>query len=166
MDEVDAGWLYGFKRAFADWRLHIFALILLRIQVASATSNFFPTIVKTLGFNWVDTLPLTVPPYIVSVILMVLNNWSADRLGNSSFHVVWPLVLAIVGYVIAAASTNTGARYFAMIAMVAGGHGANPVLVAWTQKVMIRPWLLSMHLGILLRYFLIILLKSVVLLHV
>lgn len=166
MDEVDAGWLYGFKRAFADWRLHIFALTLLRIQVASATSNFFPTIVKTLGFNWVDTLPLTVPPYIVSVILMVLNNWSADRLGNSSFHVVWPLVLAIVGYVIAAASTNTGARYFAIIAMVAGGHGANPVLVAWTQKVMIRPWLLSMHLGILLRYFLIILLKSVVLLHV
>lgn len=70
---------------------------------------------------------------------MITNNWSADRLRNSSFHVIWPLVLAIVGYVIAATTLNTSARYFAMIAMVAGGHGANTVLVAWTQKVMIRP---------------------------
>lgn len=139
VDEDDGWWLYGFKQAFADWRLYIFALTLLCIQVASATSNFFPTVVETLGFNQVDTLLLTVPPYIVSVILMVANNWSADRLGNSSFHVIWPLALAIVGYVTAAASINTGARYFAMIVMVAGGHGANPVLVSWTQKVMIRP---------------------------
>lgn len=51
-----------------------------------------------------DTLLLTVPPYIVSVILMALNNWSSERLWNSSFHIIWPLVLPIAGYVIAAAS--------------------------------------------------------------
>ena len=66
VDEDDSGWLYGFKQAFADWRLYIFAVALLCIQVASATSNFFPTVVETLGFNRVDTLLLTVPPYVVS----------------------------------------------------------------------------------------------------
>ncbi|CAI7627156.1 unnamed protein product [Penicillium manginii] len=139
IDEDDGNWSYGFKRTFADWRIYIFALTFLFIQVASATSNFFPAVVQTLGFGRVNTLLLTVPPYIVSLVVTILNNLSADRLENSSFHVMWPLVTAIVGFVIAAASINTGARYFAMILMVAGGHGANAVLVAWTQKTMLRP---------------------------
>jgi len=139
VDEDDGNWSYGFKRAFSDWRLYIFALTFLFIQVASATSNFFPAVVETLGFGRVNTLLLTVPPYIVSLTATIINNWSADRLENSSFHVMWPLATAVVGFVIAAASINTGARYFAMILMVAGGHGANAVLVAWTQKTMLRP---------------------------
>ncbi|GFN21282.1 MFS transporter [Aspergillus tubingensis] len=139
IDEDNAGWKYGFKRALTDWRLYIFALIFLCIQVASATSNFFPSVVETLGFNRVDTLLLTVPPYMVALVMSILNNRSADQLRNSSFHVCWPLVVAICGFVIGAASTNLGARYFAMILMVAGGHGANAVLLAWTQKTMLRP---------------------------
>ena len=47
--------------------------------------------------------------------------------------------MAIVGFVVAAASLNTGARYFAMIIMVAGGHGSNSVCLAWTQKTLLRP---------------------------
>ncbi|CAG8264862.1 unnamed protein product [Penicillium salamii] len=139
IDEDDSKWSYGFKRAFSDWRLYIFALTFLFIQVASATSNFFPTVVGTLGFSRVNTLLLTVPPYMVSLVLTIINNWSADKNQNSSFHVIWPLVMAICGFVIAAASMNISARYFAMILMVAGGHGANAVVVAWTQKTMLRP---------------------------
>ncbi|KAL2789216.1 major facilitator superfamily domain-containing protein [Aspergillus keveii] len=139
VDEDDEKWSYGFKMAFADWRLYVFALIFLCIQVASATSNFFPSVVKTLGFSTVNTLLLTVPPYMVGLVVAIGNNWSADRLQNSSFHVMWPLAVAIVGFVVAAASLITGARYFAMILMVGGGHGANAVLLAWTQKTMIRP---------------------------
>ncbi|GAB1196601.1 hypothetical protein APSETT444_005874 [Aspergillus pseudonomiae] len=139
VDEDDGRWSYGFRRALADWRLYIFALTFLCVQVASATSNFFPSVVQTLGFNRVDTLLLTVPPYMLALLISIVNNLSADRLKNSSFHIIWPLVLAIIGFVIAAATLNTGARYFAMIAMVAGGHGSNAVLLAWVQKTMLRP---------------------------
>ena len=139
VDEDDERWSYGFKMAFVDWRLYIFALTFLCIQVSSATTNFFPSVVKTLGFNSVDTLLLTVPPYMVALVVSVSNNWSADRFQNSSFHIMWPLVLAIVGFATAAASTNVGARYFAMVIMIAGGHGANAVLLAWTQKTLLRP---------------------------
>lgn len=139
IDEDDGNWRYGFKKAFTDWRLYVFALIFLCIQVASATSNFFPSVVETLGFGKVNTLLLTVPPYILALFVCIINNWSADRLRNSSFHIVWPLAVAIVGFVVAAATLNTGARYFAMILMVAGGHGSNSVLLAWTQKTMLRP---------------------------
>lgn len=139
VDEDKSDWKYGFKLAFRDWRVYVFALMFLCIQVASATSNFFPTVVKTLGFGTVDTLLLTVPPYMVALVVTVANNWSADRHQNSSFHVMWPLAAAILGFVVAAATLNTGARYFAMILMIAGGHGSNAVVLAWTQKTMLRP---------------------------
>lgn len=139
VDEDEESWTYGFKTAVKDWRLPIFALMFLFLQVASATSNFFPSVVKTLGFNNVNTLLLTVLPYMVALATSVLNNWSADRTQNSSFHVMWPLAVAIVGFIVGAASLNTGARYFAMVLMIAGGHGSNAVVLAWTQKTMLRP---------------------------
>jgi hypothetical protein len=95
--------------------------------------------VNTLGFGRISTLLLTVPPYAIGIALTVLNNYSADRLCNSSFHVMLPMAIAIVGFVIGAASLNTGARYFAMVLMIAGGHGANAVVIAWVAKTMIRP---------------------------
>jgi hypothetical protein len=139
VDEDDERWSYGFKMAFNDWRLYVFALIFLCIQVASATSNFFPAVVKTLGFSTVNTLLLTVPPYMLGLVVSIANNWSADRFQNSSFHAIWPMVVAIIGFVVAAATLNIGARYFAMVLMVAGGHGSNAVVLAWTQKTMLRP---------------------------
>lgn len=139
VDEDEESWGYGFKAAFSDWRLYVFAIIFLCIQVASATSNFFPSVVQTLGYDYVNTLLLTVPPYIFSFIVTIYNNHSADRLQNSSFHIVWPLAMAIVGFIVAAVCTTTAPRYFAMFLMIAGGHGSNAVLLAWTQKTMLRP---------------------------
>jgi hypothetical protein len=49
------------------------------------------------------------------------------------------MTIAIAGFVIGAASLNTGARYFAMVLMIAGGHGANAVVIAWVAKPMLRP---------------------------
>lgn len=95
--------------------------------------------VNTLGFGRIATLLLTMPPYAIGTALTVLSHYSADRLRNSSFHVMLPMAIAIVGFVIGAASLNTGARYFAMVLMIAGGHGSNAVVVAWVAKTMIRP---------------------------
>ncbi|OAA66556.1 MFS transporter [Niveomyces insectorum RCEF 264] len=139
IDEDDERWGYGFRLAFRDWRLYVFALMFFCLQVTTAVSNFFPTVVSTLGFNTTDTLLLTAPPYILGMIISIVNNWSADRLRNSSFHVMWPLSVSIVGFVIAASTLNTGARYFSMMLMIGGGHGANAVVMAWTQKTMLRP---------------------------
>ena len=50
-----------------------------------------------------------------------------------------PLAIAIVGFILGAASTNTGARYFAMFLMIIGGHGSDAVVIAWACKTMLRP---------------------------
>ncbi|KAF7547235.1 hypothetical protein G7Z17_g7870 [Cylindrodendrum hubeiense] len=139
VDEDEEQWSYGFKLAFKDTRVYIFAAMFFCLQVAAATSNFFPSVVQTLGYSRVVTLLLTAPPYFLGLLISVFNNWSADRLQNSSFHVMWPLAIAIVGFVLGASTLSLGPRYFAMLLMVGGGHGANAVVLAWTQKTIIRP---------------------------
>lgn len=118
VDEDDERWSYGFKLTFKDWRVYVFCLMLLCIQVSSATSNFFPSVVETLGYTRVKTLLLTAPPYFLGMTISIVNNYSADRLQNSSFHIMWPMVLSIIGFVVGASATAEGPRYFAM--MVSG----------------------------------------------
>ncbi|KAF2972626.1 hypothetical protein GQX73_g885 [Xylaria multiplex] len=139
VDEDDESWSSGFKLAFKDWRLYIFAFMFFCLQVLAAVSNFFPTVVKTLGYGQVTTLLLTAPPYILGLILSIANNASADRLRNSSFHVMWPMAVAIIGFIVAATTLKMAPRYFSMFLLIGGGHGANAVVLAWVQKTMLRP---------------------------
>ncbi|KAK4947466.1 hypothetical protein LTR10_013834 [Elasticomyces elasticus] len=139
-EEVNEDWRRSVKMTLRDRRLPIFALIYLSAGIASSVIGFFPSVVKTLGFPRTNTLLLTVPPYILGVILATLIAWLSDRYKNCSFYITAPLAVSIAGFVIAAATkTNIGARYFAMILMVAAGHGAHAVIVAWVQKTIMRP---------------------------
>ena len=81
-------------------------------------TNFFPTVVATLGYSNVNTLLLTAPPYLLGVITTLLNAWHADRTGERFFHISLPLCLAMATFIIAAATTNTAARYVSIMLMV------------------------------------------------
>lgn len=81
-------------------------------------TNFFPTVVSTLGYEKVETLLLTTPPYVLGTITMFINAWHADKTGERFFHVTIPLCLAMVTFIISAATTNVAARYVAIMLMV------------------------------------------------
>ena len=94
-------------------------LVLLFGNVSAASvTNFFPTVVKTLGYNDVITLLLTSPPYVLAVITTFLNARHADKTGERFFHIAIPLSLAVTTFIIAAATINVPARYVAMMLMV------------------------------------------------
>jgi hypothetical protein len=87
------------------------------IVSSGGVTNFFPSVVATLGFNSLDTLLLTAPPYLLAVITVSANAWHADRTGERYLHIVLPLCVSIVSFILAAATTKTGPRYFAMMIM-------------------------------------------------
>lgn len=94
-------------------------LVLLFGNISAASiTNFFPTVVATLKYSNVITLLLTAPPYCLGVITTFANAWHADRTGERFYHITLPLCLAMVTFIIAAATTNTAARYTAMMLMV------------------------------------------------
>ncbi|KAL8809621.1 MAG: hypothetical protein Q9200_003256 [Gallowayella weberi] len=130
---------HGMKLAFQDikmWNL----MVLLFCFVASGTvTNLFPTIVKTLGYNNIHSLLLTVPPYVLGVITTFLNSWHADRTGERYFHITLPLYFAVIAFVIAAATIKTGPRYLAMMLMIPGVYTGYVVALAWISNTLPRP---------------------------
>jgi len=96
-------------------------------------------VVSTLKKSNVETLFLTVPPYALAVFTTFLNSLHADRTGERFFHIVIPLCFGLLAFIIAAATTSFGPRYFAMMLMPAGCYTGYVVGLAWISNTLPRP---------------------------
>jgi hypothetical protein len=115
-------------------------MVMLFCVVASGSvTNFFPTVVATLGYSSVTSLLLTAPPYVLCCLTTYLNAWHADRTGERYFHITLPLLIAIIAYIIAVTTTSTGPRYLAMMLMVPGVYTSFVVILAWISNTLPRP---------------------------
>ncbi len=114
-------------------------VLLFGFVAAGTVTNLFPTVVATLGYNDVDSLLLTAPPYILAVITTFVNAWHADRTGERYFHITVPLYFAVVAFIIAATTTAIGPRYFAMMLMPAGVYTGYVVALGWISNTLPRP---------------------------
>lgn len=114
-------------------------VILFCIVASGSVTNFFPSVVATLGYSNIDSLLLTAPPYILAVIAVIVNAWHADKTGERYLHVIIPEMVAMAAFIIAAATTATAPRYFAMMFMVAGIYSGYVVVLAWVSNTMPRP---------------------------
>ncbi len=96
-------------------------MVMLFCIISSASvTNFFPTLVQTLRYGRVASLLLTVPPYVLAVITAFINAWHGDRIGERYFHITLPLHIAVIAFILAAATTSTAPRYLAMMLMPPG----------------------------------------------
>ena len=113
--------------------------LLLGFVSAGSVTNFFPSVVQTLGYGTINTLLLTVPPYFLAVVTSMLNAWHADRTGERYWHITLPIYVAIVAFVLAAATTATAPRYVAMMLMVPGVYTGYVVALSWISNTIPRP---------------------------
>ena len=114
-------------------------VLLFGFVAAGTVTNLFPTVVATLGYNDVDSLLLTVPPYVLAVITTFVNAWHADRTGERYFHITVPLYFAVAAFIIAATTTSIGPRYFAMMLMPSGVYTGYVVALGWISNTLPRP---------------------------
>ncbi|KAK3501759.1 major facilitator superfamily domain-containing protein [Neurospora crassa] len=147
----------GAKMAFTDFRTYVLVsippspfasfpgcwcgkMVLLFCIVASGTvTNFFPTVVQTLGYSRIHSLLLTAPPYVLAVIVTFANAWHADKTGERYFHIAVPMCVAIVAYIIAATTTHVAPRYLSMMLMVPSVYSSFVVAISWVSNTMPRP---------------------------
>ena len=130
---------HGLKLALLDVKTWVLTILLLAIVSSASVTNFFPTVVKTLGYSNVKTLLLTAPPYVLAVITTYLNAWHADRTGERFFHITIPLCVGVVAFILAAATHTTAPRYVAMMFMVPGVYTGYVVALAWISNSLPRP---------------------------
>lgn len=129
----------GFKLAVKDIKMWMLCGMHSFLVAACGVTNFFPTIVGTLNFNHTITLCLTAPPYVVAVVVTYFWAKNADRTGERTLHVIIPLICALVAFIIAVATLNTGARYFSMILMIPSLYCAFVVILTWISNCCPRP---------------------------
>lgn len=83
------------------------ALVFLGIAMTNATINFWlPQIIRNAGFSIIATGFISMIPYIAAVIALLWWGRRSDRKNERFFHMMAPLVVAIIGISITAISSQ------------------------------------------------------------
>lgn len=127
----DVSLIAGLREAASDYRVWIFAASQHIHTATSGFRNFFPTLLKTFGYGTTITLVLVCPPYLVACVTGIAMALSSGKRNERTWHIVVFKLIALVGFIIACATTNTGARYFATFVFSIGTYGISSVVMAW-----------------------------------
>lgn len=131
--------LTGVKLAFSDYRLYLFILLQHSSILSQTFQYFFPSIVKTLGYNSIATLLITAPVWIGTFLVSLVVTWTSSRTNDRSIHIVCLMLVSFIGNIIATNTTNLPARFFAMFLMPMGAISAYTIIVAWVANSFPRP---------------------------
>ncbi|RPB20481.1 MFS general substrate transporter [Terfezia boudieri ATCC MYA-4762] len=129
----------GLKLAFADSKTYILMVCIFCVVASGSVTNFFPTVVATLGYDRIKSLLLTCPPYALCVITTYANALHADKTGERYFHLTIPLWISVASFVLAAATTSTAPRYVAIMVMVPSIHSGYVISLTWISNTLPRP---------------------------
>ncbi|KAI5844487.1 major facilitator superfamily domain-containing protein [Morchella snyderi] len=131
--------LHGLKLAMVDVKTYLLMLCIFTMVAAASVTNFFPTVVATLGYSRTISLLLTAPPYVLCMFTAFSNALHADKTGERYWHITLPLWVALVAFIIAASTTALGPRYLSMMLMVPGIYTSYVVSLSWISNILPRP---------------------------
>jgi len=133
-----AHWGHGLWLAVADGKVWWLTLALTSEVTALSFNAFFPTLTATLGFDTTISLVLVAPPFILTAIAAFFNSRHSDKTGERFYHIAIPLLVGIVGFIIAISTMNTAARYVSLFLMSLSYCGYM-VMFAWISNSVPRP---------------------------
>ena len=84
--DEDSTTLGGFKQALLDPKIWALVWCMGMAQAMGTIVNFFPSIVETLGYNRINTMLLTAPPFILAAIVFYIISYISDV--SCAFHLV------------------------------------------------------------------------------
>lgn len=135
-DSGSTSMMNGLKQACFDYRTWLFCFMMNMHVSGDSFKNFFPSMIKTLGFNTTITLVLTCPPYVVSMIISPILCWSSGRRNERTWHIIGATVVVIAGFIIAAARTDIAARYVGVVIFVSMSSGVNDIMLSWAATTL------------------------------
>jgi len=129
--QTSSGAWAGLKLAARDPKLWFLTLLQFLHLCACGFNSFFPTVVKTLGYSTTITLVITTGPYLCAGAFSVALAWSSGRKNEKSWHIVLGMVVALVGFIMAAATLNTVVRFLSLFLFATGAYSANSIIIGW-----------------------------------
>jgi MFS transporter, ACS family, tartrate transporter len=98
----------GFWRALRDRRLYALGIAYIAVGAGGYGMRLWlPQIVQAMGFsNLANSMIVSPLPYLLAVAAMIWWGHSSDKSGERIWHIVLPVLLAILGFVIGAVSSS------------------------------------------------------------
>ncbi|KAJ4132554.1 hypothetical protein NW754_015371 [Fusarium falciforme] len=137
-DSAEQGIFDGFFMAIKDFKIYLMMFTFTAYVVGLSFNAFFPTLTGTLGFTYVPTLLMSSPPWVFSCIVSLANAWHSDRTQEKFWHIIGPIIMGIVGFIISMATLNVAARYIALF-LQAGAYAGFIVFYSWISSSFPRP---------------------------
>ncbi|KAE8367307.1 major facilitator superfamily domain-containing protein [Aspergillus caelatus] len=138
VDSEDQGPWDGFFMAIKDIKIYIMMITFTAYVVGLSFNAFFPTLTGTLGFGYVPTLLMSAPPWVFSCLFSLVVAWSSDRYQEKFWHIVGPILVGLVGFIISMSTLNVAARYVALF-LQAASYAGFIVFYSWISSSFPRP---------------------------
>lgn len=137
-DSAEDGVFDGLFMALKDTKIYVMMFTFTAYVVGLSFNAFFPSLTKTLGFDYVPTLLMSAPPWVFSCIVSLINAWHADKTQEKFWHIVGPICMGVVGFIISMATEVVAARYVALF-LQAGSYAGFIVFYSWISSTFPRP---------------------------
>ncbi|KAF9888513.1 hypothetical protein FE257_008620 [Aspergillus nanangensis] len=138
VDSEDQGPWDGLFMAVKDIKIYIMMITFTAYVVGLSFNAFFPSLTETLGFSYVPTLLMSAPPWVFSCIFSLIVAWSSDRCQEKFWHIVGPILVGLVGFIISMSTLNVAARYVALF-LQASSYAGFIVFYSWISVSFPRP---------------------------
>ncbi|KDQ28473.1 hypothetical protein PLEOSDRAFT_1105130 [Pleurotus ostreatus PC15] len=122
----------GLKIAMKDWKVWYLAVLMAVVQLSLSFIVFFPTLTATLGYGLTTTLLLCAPPWVITTVFAFVLTRHSDSKSERCWHSIFPMIIGMIGSVMAMSTMNTPARYVSLFLMAQSPVG--PVItMAWSM---------------------------------
>ncbi|KAK8004061.1 hypothetical protein PG989_003780 [Apiospora arundinis] len=124
------------RQTASDKRIWLFCLIAHAANVPQTFIYFFPTIISAMGYGDTRALLLACPPFICAALACIAIAWSSGYFHERTWHLTACLALAVIGFVVAAATMNPVGRYVACYIFPVAVFMITPLVVSWTAATL------------------------------
>lgn len=141
----------GVIRCLTDWKTYVVSIMYSCMNLTlGSVGGFLPTIISECGsnaradgaenFGYTNARAqlMTVPPYAVALVFMLLLTTFSDRRQTPGIPVMVPFALGIIGWAVLLSVPPThgtqamwSGRYFACCCIVTAGYTNIPLIMAW-----------------------------------
>ncbi|KAG7530603.1 hypothetical protein FFLO_04905 [Filobasidium floriforme] len=125
------GHMQAFKASVKDWKTWAFMLVYVLLNGSGTISYFFPTLMTTLGYSGRDAQFMTVPIYVVSLVISLAMGYNADRTNQKAWHIFAATILGAASFIVTAIVTKASVRYAFICFGGAGIWTAVPLFLSW-----------------------------------
>ncbi|KIK90536.1 hypothetical protein PAXRUDRAFT_831621 [Paxillus rubicundulus Ve08.2h10] len=118
--------------AFTDWQVWALATVQVSIAVpVYGITYFLPTIINDFGYSTSLSQLLTVPPYALATVTILVFAHFSDKIQLRSPFIIAGQSIALLGYIINISDVPSGVKYFGTYLCVIGSYSSSPGSISW-----------------------------------